>query len=263
MDSDGRRAPNIRDVAERAGVSYQTVSRVLNDSTALRPATRDRVVAAIEELGYRPNAAARALVTSQTRIIGVLSPQSGLYGPTTTIQATEVAAREAGYRLSVTSIGDTDADSIRSAIDFLLGQSIDALVVLAPHRAVLEAIGALSIAVPYVTLEATELEDGRGLSVDQAGGARLAVRHLVGLGHSSILHLAGPTDWIEAQARSDGYASELVDSSVSCSPSFAVSPRSTARRLPPRSLCGRRPGQSGANPGLTARLRQVLMLFQM
>jgi DNA-binding LacI/PurR family transcriptional regulator len=212
MDTEGRRAPNIRDVARRAGVSYQTVSRVLNDSEALRPATRERVRAAIEELGYRPNPAARALVTSRSKTIGVISPQSGLYGPTTTIQATEVAAREAGYRLSITSIGANDAGAIGFAIDFLLGQSIDALVVLAPQRQVLDAIAALSITVPYVTLEATELDDGRGLSVDQVGGARLAVRHLVELGHRRILHISGPTDWIEAEARFDGYIAELIAS---------------------------------------------------
>ena len=79
MDAEKGRAPNIRDVAREAGVSYQTVSRVLNDSPAIRPTTRDTVLRAIDELGYRPNPAARALVTSRSRIIGVLSSQSGLY----------------------------------------------------------------------------------------------------------------------------------------------------------------------------------------
>ena len=209
MDSDGHRAPNIRDVAKRAGVSYQTVSRVLNNSPALREQTRARVLDAIDELGYRPNAAARALVTSRSNTIGVLSSQSALYGPTTSIQAIEVAARAAGYRLTVTSIDSGDYDSIRSGLDFLLAQSIDALVVLAPQVRVFEAIRAASIGVPFVTLEATELDPGRSISVDQAGGARMAVRHLVDLGHSSILHIAGPSDWIEAQARLDGYAAEL------------------------------------------------------
>lgn len=209
MDSDGRRAPNIRDVAKRAGVSYQTVSRVLNNSPALREQTRERVLGAIDELGYRPNAAARALVTSRSNTIGVLSSQTALYGPTTSIQAIEVAARAAGYRLSVTSIDSGDYDSIRAGLDFLIAQSIDALVVLAPQVRVFEAIREASIDVPFVTLEATELDPGRSISVDQAGGARLAVRHLVELGHERILHIAGPDDWIEAQARHDGYAAEL------------------------------------------------------
>jgi DNA-binding LacI/PurR family transcriptional regulator len=214
MNIPSGRATNIRDVAKLAGVSHQTVSRVLNDSPALRPATRERVLTAIEELGYRPNAAARALVTSRSKTIGVLSPQSGLYGPTTTIQAIEVAARESDYRLSITSIGDTGASSTRSAIEFLLAQSIDALVVLAPQRAVLDAIAELTITVPFVTLETAEGDAGRGLTVDQIGGARLAVRHLVELGHTSILHISGPSDWIEARARYEGYLRELTDSGL-------------------------------------------------
>jgi DNA-binding LacI/PurR family transcriptional regulator len=210
VDAEKGRAPNIRDVARAAGVSYQTVSRVLNGSGAVRPATRDRVLGAIDELGYRPNAAARALVTSQSKTIGVLSSQSALYGPATSIQAIELAARGAGYRLSVTSIDSGDYESIRSGLDFLLAQSVDALVVLAPQVRVFEAIGELSITVPFVTLEATELDPGRGLSVDQVGGARLAVRHLIELGHVSILHIAGASDWIEAQARQRGYSAELI-----------------------------------------------------
>lgn len=209
MDAEKGRAPNIRDVAREAGVSYQTVSRVLNDSPAIRLATRERVLRVIDELGYRPNPAARALVTSRSRIIGVLSSQSALYGPTTSIQAIEVAARAAGYRLSVTSIDEADGESIRSAIDFLLGQSIDALVVLAPQVGVFDALSAMSIGVPFVTLEAPGLDPGRSIAVDQTRGARLAVRHLIDLGHTAILHLAGPSDWLEARARLDGYRSEL------------------------------------------------------
>ena len=214
MVSDGRRTPNIRDVAREAGVSYQTVSRVLNDSPAIRPATREQVLRVIDELGYRPNPAARALVTSRSGIIGVLSSQSALYGPTTSIQAIEVAARVAGYRLSVTSISTSDSESIRAGLDFLLGQSIEALVVLAPQVGVFEALSAMSIGVPFVTLEAPGLDPGRSISVDQTRGARLAVRHLVELGHTEIVHLAGPSDWLEAQARLEGYRSELAEAGL-------------------------------------------------
>jgi DNA-binding LacI/PurR family transcriptional regulator len=215
MDADKGRAPNIRDVAREAGVSYQTVSRVLNDSPAIRPATRERVLRAIDDLGYRPNPAARALVTSRSGIIGVLSSQSALYGPTTSIQAIEVAARAAGYRLSVTSISTSDTESIRAGLDFLLGQSIEALVVLAPQVGVFEALNEMSIAVPFVTLEAPGLDPGKSIAVDQTRGARMAVRHLIDLGHSDILHIAGPSDWLEARARLDGYRSELLEAGLS------------------------------------------------
>ncbi len=204
------RPPNIRDVAAHAGVSYQTVSRVLNDSPSIRPATRERVLLSIDALGFRPNQAARALATSRSRTIGVLSAQSSHYGPTTAIAAIEQAAREAGYGLSITTV--TDA-SMRSGLEFLLSQGVDAIVVVAPQVPLLRAVASLSIDVPFVTLESTG-DELHSLSIDQVEGARLAVRHLVALGHSRILHLAGPQDWAEAQARLEGYRLELGDAAL-------------------------------------------------
>jgi DNA-binding LacI/PurR family transcriptional regulator len=214
MDPEKVRAPNIRDVARLAGVSYQTVSRVLNDSPSIRPATKQRVLDVIEEVGYRPNQAARALVTSRSRTIGVLSSQSAHYGPTTSLNAIEAAAREAGYRLSVTSISTGDYASIRSGLDYLLSQSIEALVVIAPQVRVFDVIHELSITVPFITLESTGRDPGHSLSVDQTRGARMAVRHLIELGHSEILHISGPQDWIEAEARMQGYLQELNDADL-------------------------------------------------
>jgi DNA-binding LacI/PurR family transcriptional regulator len=203
------RAPNIRDVARLAEVSYQTVSRVLNDHPSIRPATRDRVTAAIAELGYRPNPAARALVTSRSRTIGVLSSQTSQYGPATSIAAIELAARDAGYRSSVTTIATTDATSIRAALDYLLSQSIEALVVIAPQQRVLDVITELSFDVPYVTLQTSDVTERHGMTTDQMLGARLATRHLIDLGHTEILHISGPQDWIEAEARMQGYLEEI------------------------------------------------------
>ena len=214
MTSDNERGPNIRDVARAAGVSYQTVSRVINGSDAVRPSTREVVELAIRNLGFRRNAAARTLATRRSGIIGVLSSQSALYGPTTSIQAIEVAARATGYRLSVTSIGTSDHDSIAAGLDFLLNQSIEALVILAPQIGVMDAVRELSIGVPSVILEASGSDDGRSLTVDQTRGARLAVRHLIDLGHTGIVHLAGPSDWLEARARSDGYRLEVADAGL-------------------------------------------------
>jgi DNA-binding LacI/PurR family transcriptional regulator len=214
MEPEKVRAPNIRDVARLAGVSYQTVSRVLNDSPSIRPSTRQHVLDVIKDIGYRPNQAARALVTSRSRTIGVLSSQTAQYGPTTSINAIEVAAREAGYRLSVTSSNSGDYASIRSSLDYLLSQSVEALVVIAPQVRVFEAIQELSINIPFITLESTGRNPGRSLSVNQEEGARLATRHLIDLGHSEILHISGPQDWIEAEARMQGYLHELSDADM-------------------------------------------------
>jgi len=205
MDAEKVRAPNIRDVARLAGVSHQTVSRVLNDSPSLRGSTKQRILDVIQEIGYRPNQAARALVTSKSRTIGILSTQAAYYGPMTSIAAIEQSAREAGYRLSITNITSNDYTSIRSGLDYLLSQSVEALVVIAPQVRVFEAINELSISVPFVTLLSADLDGSHGLSVDQIAGARLATRHLIDLGHTEIMHISGPQDWIEAEARMQGF----------------------------------------------------------
>ncbi|WP_292911187.1 LacI family DNA-binding transcriptional regulator [Microbacterium sp.] len=197
------------DVAARAGVSHQTVSRVVNGFDSIRPATRDRVLAAIAELGYRRNVAARTLATSRTRAIGVLAPAVTDYGPTSTVQGIEVAARAAGYHSLVTTAAD-DRDSIVSGLGFLLDQAIEALVVIAPQQRVLEALRELDIRVPIATLQAVELGTGTVVSVDQAAGAGLVMDHLLGLGHRDIQHLAGPIEFLEAAARRSAYERALV-----------------------------------------------------
>ncbi|MDO9590666.1 MAG: substrate-binding domain-containing protein [Microcella sp.] len=187
---------------------------MINDSPSIRPETLHRVRQAIDELGYRPNQAARALVTSRSRTIGVLSTQTVHYGPATAINAIETAAREAGYRLSITNISSTEYASIKSGIDYLMSQSIEALIVIAPQVRVFEALNDLQVSVPFVTLEATGFNTSHSLWVDQIQGARIATRHLIELGHTEIMHISGPQDWIEAEARMQGFLRELSDSDL-------------------------------------------------
>jgi DNA-binding LacI/PurR family transcriptional regulator len=187
---------------------------VLNDSPSIRPQTLERVRDAIDELGYRPNQAARALVTSRSRTIGVLAAQSVHYGPATSLHAIEDAARDAGYRLSITNISSSDYTSIKSGLDYLMSQSVEALIVIAPQVRVFEAIGDLQLSVPYVTLESTGLNTSNSLWVDQVTGARHATRHLIELGHTEIMHISGPQDWIEAEARMQGFLRELSDADL-------------------------------------------------
>jgi len=213
MEPEKVRAPNIRDVARLAGVSYQTVSRVLNNSEALRPSTKERVLEVIDQIGYRPNQAARALVTSRSRTIGVLTSQTASYGPATILTAIEEAARDAGYVITTTSLATSDYDAIRERLEYLVNQSIEALIVIAPQVRVFQAITELEMRIPMVMLDSTR-RDVHSLSVDQVSGARMAVRHLVEQGHRRILHLAGPQDWIEAEARMRGYVDEMVDADL-------------------------------------------------
>ena len=178
VDPSAERAPNIRDVARLAGVSYQTVSRVLNDSPSLRPETRQRVLDVIDEIGYRPNQAARALVTSRSQSIGVLiATRAATYGVQTMLFAIETAARDAGYGITVATTSSDD-QAVRDAIDQLAGQAVEAVVVVAPQVRVFDMLAAVRLRIPCVLLDSTRRDLGRSIAVDQFEGARLATRHL-------------------------------------------------------------------------------------
>ena len=205
MSATGR-APNMADVAKRAGVSHQTVWRVLNDSPLVRETTRARVQAAIAELGYRRNLSARHLATSRSMVIGVLGPASANFGPTSSMYAVEHAVRAAGYHPLLMS---AEPDESHSALDRLLDQSAEALVVIAPYRSTVHAIEELNARVPIVVLQAGARAAGSSVAVDQAAGVRAAVDHLVELGHERIQHIAGPADFSDARLRADAFAAQL------------------------------------------------------
>jgi DNA-binding LacI/PurR family transcriptional regulator len=209
------RAPSIRDVAGLAGVSYQTVSRVLNNHPSIRDTTRARVLQVMEELQYRPSRAARTLSTSRSRTIGVLAASAGLhYGPASSISAVEDAARAAGYYVTVAHLATVDEASISDGLDHLMTQDVEGIVVVAPQVRVFDAISSLSISVPFVTMQSAGLVRDHSLSVDQIAGAKLATRHLIELGHRRILHVAGPQDWVEAQARLHGFQAAMSEAGL-------------------------------------------------
>jgi DNA-binding LacI/PurR family transcriptional regulator len=203
------RTAGVRDVAALAGVSRQTVSRVLNDHPEVAADTKERVLAAMAELGYRMNNAARALGTRRSRTLGILASDALQYGPSRSIAAIEASARGAGYWVSAAFADAGDAAAVVSAVDHLIAQGVEGIVVVAPHARTLEALDALHVNVPVVTLHSAG-RGSRGLSVDQAAGARLAVAALAEAGHTRIAHLAGPADWLEAESRADGCAAELA-----------------------------------------------------
>lgn len=214
------RTVGVRDVAALAGVSRQTVSRVLNDHPDVAPETHERVRAAMAELGYRMNNAARALGTRRSRTLGVLASDALQYGPSRSIAALESSARGAGYWVSAAFADAGDADAVVSAVDHLIAQGVEGIVVVAPHARTLEALDALRIGVPVVTLHSAG-RGAHGLSVDQAAGARLAVAALADAGHTRIAHLAGPTDWLEAESRAEGFAAELAARGLAAGPVIA------------------------------------------
>ncbi|WP_232832025.1 LacI family DNA-binding transcriptional regulator [Nocardiopsis sp. FIRDI 009] len=209
-ERDGR-TPVMADVARLAGVSHQTVSRVLNGHPNVRTETVVRVRAAIEELGYRRNPSARALVTRRTNLLGVLAFDSTLFGPARTLAAIENAAREAGYFVSIVNLDGITREAVVEAATYLVEQSVEGCIAIAPQRAVVEALADLSGLRPLVAVEGGE---GSGLPVvcvDQEGGAYTATRHLLDLGHRTVHHIAGKRDWLEGEARVEGWRRALAE----------------------------------------------------
>jgi DNA-binding LacI/PurR family transcriptional regulator len=199
----------MADVAARAGVSHQTVSRVVNGHPSVAPQTRARVERAIAELGYRPNVAARALVTGSTRTIGFVSVNMNQYGPAQTMVGLEQAARSAGYSLSVSVLDDATAEAMRAAVDRFAAQPVDAVVALGTYDDAFEALHAISAPVPLVTVQSGGAVEAPAVGVDQVTGARLATRHLLDLGHRTVHHVTGPADSKEARDRIEGWCTEL------------------------------------------------------
>jgi DNA-binding LacI/PurR family transcriptional regulator len=203
------RSASMADVAQAAGVSHQTVSRVLNDSPAVREQTRQRVLAAIEDLGYRRNLAARALATRRSKTLGVVSFDTTLYGPASMLYAIEQSAREAGYFVSVASEKTINTSTLSAALDRLAQQSVEGLVVIAPLRETTEALAQLPGEVPVVVVEGAGDWGLPTVSVDQTDGARQVTRHLLDQGVSTVWHVTGAEGWIEAEAREAGWREEL------------------------------------------------------
>ncbi|WP_062461203.1 LacI family DNA-binding transcriptional regulator [Demequina soli] len=209
-EDQGARAANIFDVARLAGVSHQTVSRVINGMPNVRPATKERVDKAIAQLHYSPSPAARALVTRRTRTIGLITPGVVDYGPASIAMHFNIAARTARYSVDAVSTVDGDPAVVRAAVEALLRQRVDAIVVIVADAAALEVVRGLDLAIPVVAAASTARRDPRIVSIDQYRGARAAVAHLAELGHARILHIAGPAHAPDAAERVRGWREELA-----------------------------------------------------
>ncbi|HET9187958.1 MAG TPA: LacI family DNA-binding transcriptional regulator [Acidothermaceae bacterium] len=199
----------MTDVARVAGVSHMTVSRVLNEPELVRPLTRARVLAAIEQLGYRPNLAARALVTGRTQTLGVVTFDTTLYGPASTLYGIEQAATNEGYSVTVAAVSGIDRASVHDGVSRLVSQGVDGVILVVPLMSAAEAISGVAKDVPLVAVEG---DPGVGIPVvmcDQFTGAKTATAHLLDSGHETVWHVAGPSNWMEAEGRITGWRAAL------------------------------------------------------
>lgn len=202
------RNATIHDVARRAGVSYQTVSRVINNHPSVAPATRQRVQGAIEELGYRPSLLAKGLVTRRSQLIGIVASATDQYGPAQIVQQVEQSARRSGYDSLLTTLRRFEPGEMVGAVQRLRQFGVDGLVLLTPFDA-REIVPVIGEDLPFILIDATSEVEGPTVSVDQFEGGRLATEHLVTLGHRRILHVGGPPEWSDAELRYRGYRSVL------------------------------------------------------
>jgi DNA-binding LacI/PurR family transcriptional regulator len=199
----------MADVAQAAGVSHQTVSRVLNDHPHVKQATRERVLAAIRELGYRPNVSARALVTRRTRTLGVISFNTTLYGPASMLYGIEQAAKDLGYLVAVAALSALDRRSVLEAVERLRDQAVEGLIVVAPQTTAVNALSQVHAGVPLVAVGCGTHAKLASVAVDNESGAARATDFLLDLGHRTVHHVAGPRSWLDAQEREAGWRRAL------------------------------------------------------
>ena len=235
------------DVARRAGVSQKTVSRVVNNAPHVRPDVRAKVNQAIEELGYLPNPAARALASSRTHTIGVLAAGAAMLGPARRLYSLEQAARQHGYTLTVTSLPDLSAPCVAMGIRGLLARGVEGLVIEVPTHLV--EVDALQLGGRPVVTSAgpiAGIANQTVIDVDQAAICRQLTEYLLSLGHETVWHVAGPHDWDASQARRAGWQAAL---------------EAAGRRVPPV-LVGDWSARSGYEHGLALAARsEVTAVF--
>jgi DNA-binding LacI/PurR family transcriptional regulator len=182
----------MRDVARASGVSYQTVSRVINEQERVHPETRARVLAAVEALGYHPNSAARALVTGRGSTIAVVASNTSLYGYARTLEGIEDAAWAAGYTVNITVLRSPDQSDRADAIERLLSQPLAGLIAFTHDDLARAAVEHVPTRMPVVTVFGTGAGDRVHTLIDEEGGARAAIGYLLGLGHRTVHHAAVP-----------------------------------------------------------------------
>jgi DNA-binding LacI/PurR family transcriptional regulator len=204
------------DVAREAGVAHVTVSRVLNGHPSVRPQTRERVVAAIERLGYRRNDLARSLKSGRSMTLGVVIVGSELFELPRTLLGIESAARQAGYWVSMSSWQGGDAEQLAATVDRLISQAAEGVAIIADRPLVASALERMVTRVPMTVVTSGDLANPSigSVELDQQLGARLATRHLLDLGHRDIVHLTGRLTVFDARARVEGWRVAMREDGV-------------------------------------------------
>jgi len=194
------------------GVSTQTVSRVINHRPDVSPKTRAAVEAAIAAVGFQPSAVARSLVQRRSSTIGVIVAGLKYFGVAQTLNGITEASEESGFALFLKELSSYDRAEVARAVQVLLGHRVEGIIFVAPELGenIANVMDQLpSSYPPFVFLKSDPSPLFSSIVIDNQGGARLAVEHLVALGRRTIGHVAGPLAWREARARHDGWRETL------------------------------------------------------
>lgn len=206
--------PTIKEVASAAGVSTQTVSRVVNKRPDVSPETRTRVQKIIEQLGYRPSALARSLIQQRSYTLGVVTAGLRFIGPSRTLSGITSAAEEKGYSLLLKELPQFDTTDITPIFEALHDRHVDGIIWAVPevgHNRNWIDQSLFQPGIPMVYLAMQPRDDIQVVSIDNYLGARMAVSHLLTQGYRHIGHIAGPMDWWEAQQRMIGWEDLLTE----------------------------------------------------
>lgn len=210
--------PTIYQVAERAGVSLSTVSRVLNGKASVNKVLKERVEKAVKELNYRPNSVARSLANNRTDSVGVLVPELNAPFFGDLMQAVESTLRAADKHVII-SVGRNCLETEKDAVEFLISRNCDALIMHAEALSdeYLLELNQSKLPVALVNRQVEGLPDAC-TSLDNEKGGYLATRHLLELGHKDIAYISGPTDKCDASLRLEGHKRALSEAGLPINP---------------------------------------------
>jgi len=192
MPNNAPKPPVISDVARRAGVSVPTVSRVLNGAAYVSDEKRTRVMQAIQELDFRPSAAARALVARQPKLIAVIAGNTSRYGYAETIRGVEERARAAGYTVSITVVESAEDDIVEGTVSLVLDQPIAGVVVLKFDPPGVAALHRIPKSIPTVSISGVRESGVPQAVLAEAEAAEEVTAYLLELGHATVHHVRVP-----------------------------------------------------------------------
>jgi DNA-binding LacI/PurR family transcriptional regulator len=168
----------------------------------------------MESLGYRPSLAARALASSRSKMLGILSSDTDFTGPAAMVHHMEAAARAQGFFVVTVGIDANDEESVQSGIDHLMKLGIEGLALVTPQLRAIEIARAAVSGIPVVTLDSMYRMDELAVSVDNFAGGAAATQHLIDLGHKNIVHISGPQGWFESTTRAAGYTATMLNANL-------------------------------------------------